>query len=116
MNHFNIQRHLESHEKTEKCKSVVTKADTAGSVKAKKMEKKVFEYTCDICRKYFENMNKYNLKHHIERHENSKKEGLTRHHKANYKCRSCKKYFEEIDHLANHQCKTLRKEKQTGTQ
>ena len=40
MNHFNIQRHLESHKRTEKCKSVVTKADSAGSVKAKKMEKK----------------------------------------------------------------------------
>ena len=114
-NHFNIQRHLESHEKTEKCKSVVTKADSAGSVKAKKMEKKVFDYTCDVCGKHFENMNTYNLKRHLEWHERSK-EGLTRSRKANYKCRSCKKYFEEIDHLANHQCKTLRKEKQTGTQ
>ena len=45
-----------------------------------------------------------------------KTEGLTRHHKANYKCQSCKKYFEEFDHLASHQCKTLRKDKQTGTQ
>ena len=44
------------------------------------------------------------------------KEGLARHHKANYKCQSCKKYFEEIEHLASHQCETLRKVKQTGTQ
>ena len=50
MNHFNIQRHLESHERTEKKshertekqKSVVTKVDSAGSVKSKKMEKKSF--------------------------------------------------------------------------
>ena len=39
-NHYNIQRHLESHERTEKWKSVATKADSAGSVKSKKMEKK----------------------------------------------------------------------------
>ena len=79
------------------------------------MAKKVFDYTCDICGKKFENMNKHNLKHHMERHVRSK-EGLTKHHKANYKCCSCKKYFEEIEHLANHKCETLRKNKRTGTQ
>ena len=114
-NHYNIQRHLESHERTEKRKSVVTKADSEGRVKSKKMEKKVFEYHCDVCGNNFENMNAYNLKCHLEQHERSK-EGLARHHKANYKCWSCKKYFEEIEHLASHQCETLRKIKQTGTQ
>ena len=66
MNHYNVQRHHESHERTEKQKSVVaTKADSAGSVKTK-IEKKVFKYTCDICGKFFENMNKYNLQCHLE--------------------------------------------------
>ena len=34
----------------------------------------------------------------MEQHEKSK-EGLTKHHNANYKCHSCKKCFEEIKHL-----------------
>ena len=39
-NHYNVQRHHESHERTEKQKSVVaTKADSAGSVKDKDRKK-----------------------------------------------------------------------------
>ena len=34
----------------------------------------------------------------MEQHEKSK-EGLTKHRNANYKCHSCKKCFEEIEHL-----------------
>ena len=114
-NYYNVQKHNESHERTEKQKSIVdTRTDSVDSVKMKKTAKKVFNYTCDICGKFFENMNKHNLKRHIERHERSQ-EGLTKHRKANYKCCSCKKYFEEIEHLANHKCETLRKDKRTGT-
>ena len=114
-NYYNVQKHNESHERTEKRKSIVdTKTDSVDSVKMKKTAKKFGNYTCDICGKSFENMNKHNLKCHIKWHERSQ-EGLNKHHKANYKCCSCKKYFEEIKHVANHKCETLRNDKRTGT-
>ena len=53
--------------RTEKQKSIVEiKTDSVDNVKIKKTGKKVFDYTCDICGKKIENMNKHNLKHHME--------------------------------------------------